>query len=186
MVADDVHRVAAAVWAHTLSQLPSACSDVTLVNHVSRADASDGSRSTALAPRWSQLTNLRQLNLQYDSKAVFPVELLSTETNLESLQLSGNSRDDGVHLVGSLQALPSSITRLQLSRCKASSANIGIILQDLTLLKHLKELDLTDSAVMLSGTASSPEGLPMLTKLTLNSTLAFGSVRDDILPLTTL
>ena len=56
--------VAAAVWSDTLSQIPPACSNVTLVNHLFRADASGSSQNFASAPLLSQLTNLRHFSLQ--------------------------------------------------------------------------------------------------------------------------
>ena len=93
----------------------------------------------------SQLSNLQQLNLQYGSGAIFRLEVLSSFNNLQALRLSNRPHYDNSFLDGCVEALPSSITTLQLCHCTMDAAELALMLGDLTHLKLLRDLDLSGS-----------------------------------------
>ena len=171
-----------AAWADTVGNVPSTCLTLTLDHCLPTTDASN--HIDTLSQSISQLTNLRQLNLQDAYAAGVPIGALSEQTKLEVLQVSGRLPHDPFHLLGSLQALPSSITRLQLSACTVG-VNSSLNIEDLAHLQTLQDLDLTDCKLRF-GTASKSGGLSMLTRLLLNCNFAHVSLCDDILPLIAL
>ena len=166
-----------------LSNIPPACLMLTL-DHCLPTAAAGVRVGNTLSQSVSQLSNLRQLNVQDVFGARVAIGELSHQTNLEVLQVTGGA-PHRFHLFGCLRNFPCTITRLQLSGCTVGKQPSCLNIEDLTHLQSLKDLDLTDSAADF-GTASKSGGLSMLTRLVLKHTITNMRLHDDILPLTAL
>lgn len=175
-------------WSDTLQMLPAICCSLTLDRYLPCVSGSSLSEFSWMGHSLSQLANLQHLTIQADNGASIATEPLSVLTSLEVLQVSG--RDDGasLNLVGSLQSLPPSITRLQLNAFDTHQGwqpELALNLSDLTHLE-LRDLDLYRSGWCQLHSAAASGALSLLTRLVLTVSTGFHSSYDDILALKSL
>ena len=106
------------IWIEAVQALPATCTKLTLDCQLPGTGSTGFLDFNTLTDTFSQLSSLRHFNIQDDSGANVEIQALSSLTNLEVLELLGRRCDSKIGLVGSLQALPPSITRLKLSDCQ--------------------------------------------------------------------
>lgn len=162
-------EIAPLVWTDVISSIPASCCALTLDRVFLNAYPGNNSLSQSL----SQLTNLRRLKVQ-DASGAINVEPLSACSSLDTFEVPDKF---GVNtLVGSLQALPSSITKLQLRNCEAEGGNL-LKLEVLSQLQSLNDLELSNSRFDF-GKLCTSRALSQLTRLVVqcNSVLQYHDV----------
>ena len=112
------------VWIETMQAIPATCTKLILDRHSPGTGSTGVVDSSTLTDAFTQLSSLQHLKIQDDSGANVEIEALSSLTNLEVLELLGRRSDGKIGLVGSLQALPPSISRLKLSDCERQQYEI--------------------------------------------------------------
>lgn len=184
----------ARMWAETMQAVPATCTKLTLDHYPPATGNSSVLHSNMWTDPFRLLGSLQHLKVQGGSGAKFEIEALSVLTNLEVLEVSCRHLncfcDCEIILVGSLQALPPSISRLKLSNCEMqyeeNEFDVHPVLEenkfdevkfaDLAHLK-LRDLDLSHTVAEFSHAGS----LPLLTRLIFEGTYTCNNIYVNIL-----